>query len=107
MQILEWSAIISMAVKQAGKPAVYVSNHMNFDDEDDQAWKFVIEQIKFNYEEKYLDIMGTLINTGLFLFDSEAEQYKFYGIFEQSLTYAGAIYACTLDADGNIQTENT
>lgn len=111
MKILTWSETMNAAVKQVGKPAVYVNNGLEFDDPKDKAiWQFVRNEIKdiFGDEtDEYFKVMGNLGNSALFFFDSEQEQERFYSIFEKELTYSSAIYACTYDKNGECQTENT
>lgn len=106
MQVLDWTEINAFAVKQIGKPAVYVSNQ----DSDDNVWQFVIESMKTIYGDKtpeFYDVLSYLISGGLFFFDTVEEQKTFYNVFEQPLTDSSSIYACTYDKNGECITENT
>ena len=106
--ILQWHEVIKLAVKQIGKRAVYVSNDLSYDSpQDDKIWQFVIDEIKAKFPDNAYNLLSGVTNSGLFFFDTEEEQYKFYDIFEQPLTDSSAIYASTYDADGECETENT
>lgn len=111
MKICQWNEINGLAVKQIGKPAVYVSNGLKYDSpEEDQIWEFVREEMKSIYgdgTDEFRAVLSGLINGGLFFFDTEEEQYRFYRVFEQPLTDSSAIYACTYNSDGECETENT
>ena len=111
MKALNWAEINSMAVKQMGKPAVYVGNGLEYDTpKDDEIWKFVMAEIKSicgGETDEFYTVMASLVSGGLFFFDSKEEQYRFYKIFEQPLTDSSAIYACTYNSDGTCETENT
>lgn len=110
MKICQWTEVHSLAVKQVGKPAVYVSNGLEMTPEDDKIWEFVLTEMKSIYgdnTDEYYSIMAGLVSGGLFFFDTKDEQYRFYRVFEQPLTDSSAIYSCTYSADGACQTENT
>lgn len=112
MKICQWNEIHSLAVKQVGKPAVYVGNGLDYYDsiDDQKIWSFVLEQMKSIYghnTEEYFDIMSGLSTSSLFFFDTIEEQYRFYRVFEHELTDSSGIYACTYAADGTCETENT
>jgi hypothetical protein len=110
VKVCQWNEIHSLAVKQMGKPAVYVGNGLEYNTpEDDEIWKFVQSEVKAIYGEtnEFYNVMSGLVSGSMFFFDSTEEQYRFYRIFEQPLTDSSAIYACTYDSDGQCQTENT
>jgi hypothetical protein len=111
MKICDWVDTIELAVQQVGKPAVHVSNRLSYDTpEDDEIWDFVVAQMRAIYGDKtpqFYDVMSSLVPGGLFFFENEEEQYRFYKVFEQPLPYSSAIYACTVSRDGKIETENT
>lgn len=111
MNVLSWAEINSLAVKQMGKPAVYVGNGLEYDSpKDDEIWKFVMAEVKSicgGETDEFYTVMASLVNGGLFFFDSEEEQDRFYQIFEQPLTDSSAIYACTYNSLGECLTENT
>ena len=111
MKVCSWNTILSLAVQQMNKPAVYVSNGMQYDTpHDDEVWKFVHSQVRNIYGDntpQYFEIMAGLIDSSLFFFETEAEQQKFYTIFDQPLTDSSAIYACTYSANGECESENT
>lgn len=105
---LQWHEIFGMATKQQGMPSVYIHNGLNFDDNDIHVWNFVIDEVKKLYSDhEYHNVLGNLIHGGLFFFESEEAQRKFYKIFEQPLTDSSAIYACTYNRHGTCETENT
>ena len=111
MQICNWVEINSLAVKSVGKHAVYVSNGLEYEDtKDDEIWTFVCNEMKSIYGKDTSDfnsIMSNLISGGLFFFNTEEEQRRFYRVFEQPLTDSSAIYACTYGPNGECCTENT
>lgn len=114
----QWHQILELAVRQAGKPAVYISNNLDWKKKkDEEAWEFVISELASFYgvaidchpteSPEYYNMRTNLTIGGLFFFDNPEEQYKFYRIFEQPLTDSSAIYACTFNVDGECETENT
>jgi hypothetical protein len=105
MKHIDWHDIIKIAVQHIGKRAVYISNGLNINEHDDVIWEFVQEQVKEKYNDDRIE--SNLIKGGLFLFDTEEEQYKFYDIFRSPITDSSAIYALTFDEQGNMETENT
>jgi hypothetical protein len=108
MKCFDWAETNSLAVSKMETPAVYISNSLNFDKDDEHIWKFVMDEIEILYpHNQYPAIMGDLIHGGLFFFDNEYERDVFYNIFQQKLTDSSAIYACVYDADGTCITENT
>ena len=111
MKVLNWSETVGLAVKQMGKPAVYVGNGLEYDSpKDNEIWNFVIAEMKSicgGETEDFYTAMLNLVSSGLFFFDNEEEQYRFYKIFEQPLTDSSAIYACTYNSDGTCEKENT
>jgi hypothetical protein len=112
---MDWYAINEAAVAHVGKPAVYIANHISFEEPGDaDIWSFVVESLKTmfgavgdQYTQEYLDVISQVIHGGLFFFETKEEQYAFYKIFEQPLTESGPIYACTYSAEGKGETENT
>jgi hypothetical protein len=111
MKSLQWHEIVGLAVKQVGRPAVYVSNGLDISNtEDANVWIFVLAQVKkFCGDDtgRFHDMMASLVSCGLFFFGNEKEQREFYRIFESPLTDSSAIYACTYDDQGTCMTENT
>lgn len=110
MKVCRWNEIQSLAVKQMGKPAVYIDNGLEYNKpQDDEIWKFIISEVKAIYDEtdKFYDIMSGLVGGSMFFFDTEEDQYRFYRIFEQPLTDSSDVYACIYGSDGQCQTENT
>ena len=105
------SDIYKLAVKQVGKPAVYVSHGLEMNNElDERIWSFVKESMQKIYKDdpdKLNEIILGLICGGLFFFETENEQNEFYHVFEQPLTDSSAIYACTYNQNGECLTENT
>lgn len=105
------SDIYKLAVKQVGKPAVFVSNGLEMNNElHDRVWHFVQEsmhKIYGNDPNKFVQIIFGLTVSGLFFFETEQEQDEFYHVFEQPLTDSSSIYACTYNKNGECLTENT
>jgi hypothetical protein len=109
MDYITWDEIKSMAVAHEGRLAVYVNNDVNFDDECEvRIWKQIIAEVKkLSLGDQCNTVIGGLICGGLFFFDTEEEQFKFYSIFEQDSIYGSPVYACTYDKCGKCITENT
>lgn len=111
MDFLQHSDIYKLAVKQVGKPAVFVSNGLEMKDElDDRIWSFVkesMQKIYGNDPDKLEKIIFGLVVGGLFFFETKEEQYKFYNVFCEPLTDSSSIYACTYYQNGECMTENT
>lgn len=111
MKVLNWNETNSLAVKQMGKPAVYVGNGLVYDSpKDDEIWKFVMAEVKSicgGETDEFYTVISSLVHGGLFFFDSEEDQIRFYEIFEQPLTDSSAIYACTYNSLGECENENT
>lgn len=103
-----WNDINSLAVKQIGKYCCYVSNNLNYDDEDIHILDFITSEIKkLDLNDEQIQYLLSNLGDGLFSFNSEEEMEKFYSIFTQELTDSSAVYACTYDKDGQCLTENT
>lgn len=111
MKTLQWHEICAAATAHIGKPSVYVNNGLEYKDkEDDVIFTFVRDSMVEIYghnTSEYYEVMTHLVVGGLFFFETEEEQYRFYRVFEQPLTDSSAIYACTYNANGECQTENT
>lgn len=119
VEFKQWHDVLGLATKAMGKPSVYVNNGLEFNSpEDDEIWFFIQKELASlygvdaktcTYKEcpKFFDMRSNLIQGGLFFFENEKEQYKFYKIFEQPLTDSSAVYACTFSDDGEPETENT
>ena len=113
MKTLQWHSVCSLAVKQAGKWAVHVSNGLTNSDEDDAVFCFIGDRFKEMYGDdpyKDSDLYNahlSMLLDGLVLFDTEEEMRKFYSVFEHPLADSSAVYACTFSPDGVMLTENT
>ena len=109
MEYLQWHQIYGLAAKQKGKWAVYIGNGLEFlTDKDTEIWNFVMDElIKLYGDDTFHRQIGNILHGGMFFFDSKAECYEFYRIFEQPLTDSSAIYACTYNPSGECETENT
>jgi hypothetical protein len=117
MKTLQWHNVLSLAVKQAGKWAVYVRNRLDNTPEDNKVW----DDIRKAFEDMYgssrtkennfsSDVdqaMLSMLLNGLVLFDTEDEMWKFYSVFERTLVDSSAVYACAFSPDGECLTENT
>jgi hypothetical protein len=102
MKYLTWCEIIKLAVMQSNEFAVYVSSGLDLDNDDD---KKTLSVLKENLPE---DIINTfLLDTGIFLFDSEKEADDFYSKFELEHIYASSIYAALYCPKRGCLTENT
>lgn len=107
MEFHQWNSIISLAVQHTNKFAVYVNNGLIFEGNDAEIWAEVMNRVKAKYPEFYIEIMSSLIGSGLFFFDTEDEMWQFFDIFNDDIVYASAIFAMAYDANGNGITENT
>ena len=98
----------SLAVKQVGKWAVYISNGLDvITPEEIAIWDYVHREIRLLYALNSDLIMGDLIESGLFFFETESEMDRFFQIFSSPLTDSSAIYACTYNPSGECLDENT
>ena len=108
--LFNFTDIISLAVKQEAKPAVWVSNNLEFGNaKGDEIYCFVLDQVRNLYGKEVAEkeFFTGLIGSSLFFFDTEKEQYKFYDIFQSPTVDSSGFYAMTIDKYGNIETENT
>jgi hypothetical protein len=106
MNKLMWEDVVSLAVRQEGRLAVYVNCGLDYSPEtvtvDEAIYEFISTEFVKLYPEQYYSMHDCL-----YFFDTEDEQMKFYNIFTQPLTDSSAVYAATYDESGNCQTENT
>lgn len=100
-----WTEYLSLAVKQKGQFAVYVSNNLDYDSKDDNMiWtEFMLRANKVLDLDKSIHI----IYGGLFFFDTEDEMNTFFNLFTVSPIESSGLYACNYDSDGNCLSENT
>lgn len=100
--------INSIAVAAIGRPAIYISNNLDFNLKKDRiAWNFLISAIAEKYGEKS-DVYKTIaILSGFMFFDDLTELHDFYTLFEHPLIDSGGAYACTYNKFGVMLTENT
>lgn len=103
------NSIVELAVRFIDKPCVYIDNNLEFKTvEDEMVWKYVADQlIQLYSDDKYLNLVNTVLHGGLIAFDTEAEQKEFYSIFTSKEVYGSGIYAVAFDEDGNAMDENT
>ena len=101
-QYSPWNEIVTLAVKQKGKPAVYIDNHLTYDEDETCLWRLVCEKFEDN-----VDMLSNLIHGGLFFFEDENEALEFFNFFNTGALYASGIYAELYDESGNCLTENT
>ena len=114
-----WHEIVKLAVKHIGKRAVYLSNGLEYQTkEEDVIWTFVQLELRklygisedtpaSQYPVAYLNTIVNVLHSGIFFFESEKEQYKFFDIFNQEPVYASAIFACVYNEHGECEMENT
>jgi hypothetical protein len=117
MKTLQWHEVLSLAVKQSERWAVYVSNALGDTQRDDDVWEFIRESFhamysttrndENNFHSENDEAHMSMLCSGLVLFDTEEEMLKFYSVFEQPLTDSSGVYACTFGPDGKCLTENT
>ena len=108
MKTLNWSEINELAVKNSGKFGVYVSFGIDFSDsEDDKIWDFLSKEIKKKYTKEFYFIISSIINSDLFLFDSEEECNDFFSMFNKKPVYSSGIYAGTYCPVRGAMDENT
>jgi hypothetical protein len=112
-EVFDWIEVASLAVKAVGKPAVYVANHVDWDEEEDSGVEiFLLNLVDSTYndpeEVKLRNELRLLVSTGgLVFFDTKEEQYRFYKLFEEGVVESSCVYACTVDETGKCLTENT
>ena len=110
MKFSGWSNTQSLAVKQQGEFAVYVSSTLDWTSpRDDTVWEYVRQEVVKICETELaaIEVMGDILEGGLFFFPSEQKAREFYAIFEQELTDSSGIYAALYANDGRCLTENT
>lgn len=111
MIIRNWQEINSLAVRAAGKPAVYVSNGLDYTNpEDDEIWCCIQNEMRTIYGDKttkFYDVMTGLVSGSMFFFEALGEAHMFYKVFELPLVDSSAVYACLYDRIGSCKTENT
>lgn len=111
IETIDHGQLVGLAVKQKGKPAVYIHNGLDYETPDEVlVWDSINQEVSEfvgNDDKARLNIMSSLICSDLFFFDTVEEQERFYRIFETPRVYASAVYAATYDANGNHMTENT
>ena len=110
MLLYNQDEIRGLAVKQVGKPAVWVDVRLDLDSpEDEKIWEFIESEVKAIYGEtdKFHDIIIAMCTHKMIFFDTKEEQYRFYYIFEQPLINSSVVYACAYNSDGQCETENT
>jgi len=107
------NSIVEMAVRFIGKPCVYIDNNLEYNEEDNIVWGFIVKEFIRLYSPndthtpKYFDVANSALHGGLIAFDTEAEQKEFYSIFTSKEVYGSGIYAVAFDEDGNAMDENT
>ena len=106
-----WQEINSLAVRAVGKPAVYVSNGLEYTTpEDDKIWCCIQNEMRNIYGDKttkFYDVMSGLVSGGMFFFEDSGKAYSFYKVFELLPVDSSAVYACLYDRVGSCETENT
>jgi hypothetical protein len=107
MKFVNWSKTNELAVKQVGQWAVYVSNNIDYDDEKDcKTWKFVIDYLKSTRTEaEYLNYISSIMDGGLFFFETKELAWEFYSMFAQSITDSSGLYASVYSPTGVVLTE--
>jgi hypothetical protein len=109
IEFANWNEQHKLATIQKGKFSVYISNGLDFES-DAVIWKFITDSLIKLYGERtkdYYDVVGNLVEGGLFFFDTEEQAWEFYGIFEQELTDSSNVYACIYSPVYGCMTENT
>jgi len=102
MDFVQWHQINELAVRQMGKPAVYVSNGLEYvTDKEKAIWEHILTKV--NNRDHTVD----LIYGGIFFFDTMDEAQAFYGIFNEYPVESSPVYACLYSPGGVCLTENT
>lgn len=103
-KVVNWSAVVSLAVKSVGKYAVRVTGAT----EDNNTWKIILDRVKELDEKTARSVRENLIQDGsIFFFDTKDDAIKFFDIFNRGEVYSSACYAALLDPDGKWLDENT
>ncbi len=98
--------IIEMAVKYKQKWAVYVSNQLQYDASDEHIWQMIVKRCATHKEITQEDIIS-IMQGGLFFFDTQEEMETFFNIFDKAPVYSSALFAMSYDNQGNSLSENT
>lgn len=97
-----------LAIKQMGKPAVYVANHLDYEDDGfDIILDAIFQGVSKLYPDKIYLITESIQSGGIFFFDSGEQTKEFFEIFNTDPVYASPIYATLHEASGNCIDENT
>lgn len=107
MKYSDWNETNEQAVAHVGKPAVYINNALQFEnDAENRVWDHVVTRFYELYPDNNTEVFN-ILHGGLFYFDSIEERDQFYSIFNDKPCYASAVYAVVYDGDGTCITENT
>jgi hypothetical protein len=101
---MDWTRTNELAVKQKGQWSVYISNHLNYDDDDLHIWNTILN--KCNPIMDIADVYS-IMHGGLFFFNTEENMQEFFNIFNEDPIYSSGVYACSYDNLGNCLSENT
>jgi hypothetical protein len=111
IEFANWCKQHELATKQKGKFSVYVGNSLNMHcPKDVLIWEFITKSLINLYGERseaYYDVIGGVIESGLFFFENGDQAWEFYSIFTQELTDSSAVYACLYCPVAGCLTENT
>ena len=102
-QYSPWNEIVTLAVKQKDKYAVYIANHLSYETEEDiNVWNLVCKKF-----EGQPNLLSDLIHGGLFVFDDFTDAKNFFDFFNAKPIYGSGIYAEIYEPDGRLIAENT
>ncbi len=101
----DWTIINSMAVQQAGKPAVYLANGLGYHRDDIAKSRHVDANLK-KLDGDYFTMAKQVIHGGLFFFDTNEQCAEFFNIFNAPLMINSELYACIYNSDGKKLMDN-
>lgn len=102
-----WSVYISLAVEQKGMWAIYVANHLEYDNEkENKLWnEFMLKAHKIL--DNSFEVINDMMFGGLFFFETETEMRQVFSLFTEAPIDSSALYACTYNPKGVCLSENT
>ena len=109
---IDWNEVNSLATKSAGKFSVFIAGGLWMMDEPKE--KEILNAIHNGLANLYgvetpetNNVKFNLMNSGLYLFESDVEAWNFYEIFSKKPVYASVVYASIYSPTEGCLDENT
>lgn len=96
--------MVKNVVKNQGKPAVYITNEMQYTDDELAAWELLCHDLVKVYGYHITEqLVNDIEDGGLFFFDTYQAQQEFFNVFGP---YSTLIVCETFDPLGNPVSDN-